>query len=331
VTVATKRSRPVWSRVSGAIALALALLPAASVLAQPAKPAPAAPASDARAAFDAAQKLYDEHKFDEAREQFMVAYRASQSPNARLMAARCLTALDRLAEAYEEMAATSREATARAEQDPKYVPTRDAAATQLAMLERRIGKLTVVVTDFVAGTEVKVNGAPLAIDALGHAVAVTPGPVTVEVRAPGAEPIVREASIGAAEAQTITIALARPVAPVIIVAPPAPVVPPARINAVRAAGIAVGGFGVVGMAVFAGAGLSANAKFAELQRACGNTRCTDPAQGSTVDAGRTLDTVANIAVTAGAVGLLGGALMIAFGGPKKAPVAATSRGISLSF
>ncbi len=99
----------------------------------------------------------------------------------------------------------------------------------------------------------------------------------------------------------------------------------------RAAGIAVGGFGVLGMAVFAGAGVSANAKFSELQRACGTMRCTNPVYGSTVDAGRTLDTVANVALTAGLVGLVGGGLMIAFGGTRSAPVTATERGFAVAF
>jgi hypothetical protein len=245
------------------------------------------------------------------------------------MAARCLNGLGHVAEAYEEMAATSREATARAEQDTRYVPTRDAAATELALLERRVGKVTVVVAGILPGTVVTLNGAPLAPERVGVAVAVVPGKVVVEVRPPEGAPVVREASIAAAESQTITFSLFKRPEPVVIVAAPPP--PPARVGGVRAAGLAVAGIGAIGMAVFAGAGLSADGKFSDLKRACGNMRCTDPAYAGTVDSGKTLDTVANVALTAGIVGLVGGGLMIIFGGPRKAPVAATASGLVLGF
>src|SRR5262249_49293710 len=73
---------------------------------------------------------------------------------------------------------------------------------------------------------VTLNGAPLGIERLGFAVAVIPGKVTVQVRPPEGEPVVREASIGPAESQTITISLLKRPEPVVIVAPPPPPPPP---------------------------------------------------------------------------------------------------------
>jgi len=327
--------RSFWRRVACIDgALVLALLPVAPAFAQPAPPSPAttvAGAGDARAAFDSAQKLFDAGRLAEARELFSKAYQVSGSPNARLMAARCLTALGRVSEAYDEMAATSREATARAETDPKYVPTRDAAATELALLERRVGKLTVIVADLVRGTEVTLNGTRLAPERIGSAVAVAPGQVIVEVRPPDGPTVRREVTVAAAESQTLTLGLAqRPQAPVVVAAAPPPASAPG-VGVVRVGGFAAAGVGAVGMVVFAAAGIASNLKFSNLQQACGGVRCTDPAYASTVDAGKTLDTVANAALTAGLVGLVSGGLMIAFGGPKKAPVAATGRGLALTF
>lgn len=309
-------------RAPAVVAFTLALLSTGAALAQ------SAPADEARAAFDSAQKLFDEGKLEEARALFDKAYRASGSPNARLMAARCLSALDRVAEAYEEMAATSREATADAEKDPRYVPTRDAAATELALLERRVAKVTVVITDFTIGTVVTLNGAPLAVERLGFAVAVAPGKVTVQVRPPADAVIVREATLAATESQTITITRARRPAPVVtlLLPPPAP-----WLDRVRAAGFVTAGFGAIGMAVFAGAGATSNAKFADLQRACGATRCTDPSYAGTVDTGKALDTTANVALAAGLAGLVGGGLMILLGGSRRAPVTSTTRGLSVAF
>ncbi len=304
--------------------------PAQSADVPPGLPPGMPPGMDARSAFEAAQKLFDAGKLEEAGDLFRAAYRASGSPNARLMAARCLTALGRLTEAYDEMAATSRDATARAESNPNYVPTRDAAATELALLERRVGKITVIVAEAGPGTSVTLNGAPLAMERLGLPVAVAPGKIVVELRSPSGSKVTRETIVAAAESRTLTLALAaRPQAPIVIMAPPPP--PPPGIGVVRIGGIAAAGVGAIGMGVFAAAGVSSNAKFANLQQACGGVRCTDPAYASTVDAGKTLDTVANAALTAGLVGLVAGGLMIALGGPKKAPVTTTAGGVALSF
>ncbi len=308
-----------------ALAAALVLGHAVTAFAQTPPTPPAAAAIDARAAFDSAQKLFDEGKLEEARALFRQAYEASGSPNARLMAARCLTSLGHLAEAYDEMAATSRDATARAESDPRYVPTRDAAATELALLERKVGKLTVIVVNLVPGTVVTLAGAPLAPERLGFAVPVAPGTVTVVVRPPGGPPLERSAAVVAGESRTLTFAPPRPAGPVVIVAPAPP--PPRGIGVVRTGGIAVAGAGVIGMVVFVGAGVASNQKFSNLEKSCGYVRCTDPADASTVASGKTLDTVANAALTVGLVGLVAGGVMIAFGGPQKAATTAMARGV----
>ena len=82
-----------------------------------------------------AQKLFDKGSYADALVAFRQAYNVSSSPNARLMVGHCLVALGRRAEAYEEMTATMREAAKKAETESKYGPTRDTAATQLALLE----------------------------------------------------------------------------------------------------------------------------------------------------------------------------------------------------
>jgi hypothetical protein len=77
------------------------------------------------------------------------------------------------------------------------------------------------------------------------------------------------------------------------------------------------------MGAFAGAGLAAKSKFNSVEAACGGVRCTDPKYGSVIDSGKTLQTIANMSLGVGAAGLVGGALMIAFGGASKAPVPAS--------
>jgi thioredoxin-like negative regulator of GroEL len=152
-------------KAMGATALAIFLL-AGPAFAQQA---------DAKAEFDAGQKLFDGGRQADALPHFRAAFEASKSPNARLMVARCLVALGKTAEAYEEMATTTREATARAEADPKYVRTRDSAAAEMAMLERRVGKLVVALADPGVGAAVTLDGAPL-----GPSASASPSPCSPE-------------------------------------------------------------------------------------------------------------------------------------------------------
>ncbi len=91
---------------------------------------------------------------------------------------------------------------------------------------------------------------------------------------------------------------------------------------VRIAGFVIAGLGVAGMGAFAGAGLAAKSKFSTVETECGNARCTDSKYGDVIDSGKTLQTIANVGLGVGIAGLVGGALMIAVGGPSKAPLPA---------
>jgi hypothetical protein len=240
------------------------------------------------------------------------------------MIARCLVALGKRAEAYEEMAATTREATAKAESDPKYEPTRDAAAAELAVLERRIGKVVIALTEAGGGASVTLNGAPLAPGRLGVPMAVEPGELVVEASRPGEAKARREISIGAGETKTVTLSFSKsPVEAAPLESPPAPVPPSApsesRGGGVRIAGFVTFGVGLAGAAVFGvGAALS-RSKYATLEEECGTKRCTDPKYIDVVDSGKRLTLVANVGLIAGIAGIVGGGLMIAFGGPTKSP------------
>lgn len=306
-----------WRKAIGAIAVAIVFLAE-----------PAFAEGDAKVEFADGQKLFDAGRQADALPHFRKALTASKSPNARLMVARCLVALGKTAEAYEEMATTTREATARAEADPKYAPTRDAAAAEMAMLERRIGKLVVALAEPGAGATVTLDGAPLAAERLGVPVAVQPGTLKIEASRAGDAPVRREITIGAGETKTVAIAFksaaaaAAAVPPVtaLPITPPAPAKPQG--GGVRIAGFFVAGLGVAGMGAFAGAGLAAKGKFSSVETECGGVRCTDPKYGSVIDSGKTLTTIANAGLGVGIAGLVGGALMIALGGPSKAPLPA---------
>jgi tetratricopeptide repeat protein len=309
-----------WRKGIGAIATAI-IFTASPAFAQ------ADAKTDAKAEFDAGQKLFDAGRQADALPHFRTAFAGSKSPNARLMVARCLVALGKTAEAYEEMATTTREATTRAETDPKYARTRDAAAAEMAVLERRIGKLVVALADPGAGAIVTLDGAPLGAERLGVPVAVQPGTMTIEATHTGDNPVRREITVGAGETRTVAIAFtsaaatAAPIAALPITT--TPVEAPSHGGGVRIAGFIVAGLGVAGIGTFAGAGLAAKGKFSSVETECGGARCTDPKYGSVIDSGKTLQTIANAGLGVGIAGVVGGALMIALGGPSKAPLPAT--------
>ncbi len=164
-----------------------------------------ATADDAAVTFEAGKKLYEAKSYAKALPLFQDAYATSKSPNAHFFVARSLRELGRTPEAYDEMAATVREATALANSDPKYVPTRDSAAAELALLEAKVGRVVVAVPE-EPGLEVLVNGKPVDPKKLSGVVAVTPGKVSVEARATGKATVQREDTVGAGQLKTISIA-----------------------------------------------------------------------------------------------------------------------------
>lgn len=175
-----------------------------AVLALAARPALA---DDSAATFQAAKKLYEAKSYDKALPLFQDAYAQSKSPNAHVYVARCLRELGRKAEAYDEMAVTVREATALAASDAKYEPTRDSAAAELALLEPQVGRVVIAIPD-EAGLEVLVNGKLLDPKKRSDVVAVIPGTVAIEARAPGKDTVRRDETVGAGQLKTVTLAFA---------------------------------------------------------------------------------------------------------------------------
>lgn len=277
-----------------------------------------------RGRFKAAQQLYDHGKFPEALSAFNEIVSVGKSPNARLYVARCLRELGKLTDAYNEMTLTLRDATERAEREPRYAQTREAAAAERAAIALKIGLLTIALTDRPAGLSITVGRDVIDPSRLGEAVPIAPGAVVVTVWAPGRQGVRRELSIGAGAAETLALNLPMAAKEVVKEETAPPDAPRAQTGGgVRTLGFVTAGLGVAGWGTFAVAGLLANSKYASVSGACGGARCTDPAYAEQIRAGRTLDTVANIGLVTGIAGVAGGALMILLGGPRDKQVIVT--------
>jgi hypothetical protein len=108
---------------------------------------------------------------------FRQALQNSGSPNARLYVARCLRELGRLPEAYDETRQVARDAAERSKVDKRFASTRAAAASDLAELERRVGRIVVVIPSAEPGLEVSLDGTRLTEQRLGESAPDSPIPV----------------------------------------------------------------------------------------------------------------------------------------------------------
>jgi hypothetical protein len=83
----------------------------------------------------------------------------------------------------------------------------------------------------------------------------------------------------------------------------------------RTAGYVAGGVGIVGLALFFIAGLSAKSAYDRLDEACGGSPCAGDSHQSDIDAGRMWQTAANIGLATGLVGVGTGVTLIVLGNP----------------
>jgi hypothetical protein len=101
-------------------------------------------------------------------------------------------------------------------------------------------------------------------------------------------------------------------------------------SGVRTVGYVAGGVGLVGMALFAIAGLGAKNAYDKLDSECGQGPCTDEAHRSDIDAGRMFQTTANIGLAAGLTGLGVGATLLVLGSHSSVEKRGTSASVSPS-
>ncbi|MBW2453517.1 MAG: tetratricopeptide repeat protein [Deltaproteobacteria bacterium] len=271
----------------------------------------------AKRQFVKAQELHDSGDFGVALPLFETALETSGSPNARLYVARCLRELGRMPEAYNQMKRTLDEAASRAAQEPKYAPTRDAAATELAALEPLVARVTITVSEGQPA-EVVLNGKPLDPADLGQPRAVPPGTVTIEATGAGAKPLEQTLEVATGQSETVTLTLEPAAAPAPAPPPPAPDTGDEDfMTTMRWMGVGVAVLGVGGMVSFAVTGSMARGKLDQLEEDCGGVRCSDPALADVVDEGKMLQTIANVSLGVGIAGLVGGSALFLFGGPSE--------------
>ncbi len=301
------------------LALALLAVPLADRPAAAQAPAPSVATQTARgraqAAFAAARADYDAGRHAQALEGFRASYALVASPISHLYAARALVALGRHADAYAELDAVFHEANDAAVVDAKYDETRAAAEAELAEARRRVVLVSVTVADAPADATLDVAGREVPLGALSRPIPATPGTVVATLRAPG-RPDVNAWGNGVAgatlELRLAGRAAAQPTATATLAATqrPASATRAAHGTDVPTAAWIAGGIGAAGLSTFAVAGALARYRYDDLKRSCGGA--CPPERQSDVDAGRRDQTIANVGLVVGLVGVATSAAIFAF-------------------
>ena len=275
----------------------------------------------AQKTFHVGDELYDAKRFSEA----LTAYRASHeivaSPNSRLMMGRCLRELGRLSDAYAEFDLALSDAEAASAKEEKYRETARASREDLEALKLRVALLTLSVTNAAEGTKLSVAGQDVPLDSLEKPLVLAPGAIAIVATAPDRPELRRELQLEPGSASTLELDLSsgetqKKVAPA---PPPEPPPPPPKLVVkssqvpLRTWAYVAGGVGAAGLVTFGVFGMLNNSAFSDLEGSCPADHCT-PDRADDIDSGRSYQTIANIGLIVGAVGLGTGAVLFLMSG-----------------
>jgi hypothetical protein len=278
--------------------------------------------------FEAGDELYEAGRFAEAAEAFRGSYGIVASPNSRLMLARALQELGKLAEAYAEYDGVAGEGTAT---DGRYAEARHAAEAERDALRPKLAWVTIRLPDDVGPTRrVTLSEQVLAVETLGSPAPATPGSVRVEVELSDGSTLTRDLKLAAGQQQTVDFGKpeseeAPMLAPSVSETAPAP--PPAPAprgektgTGLRTASYVAAGVGAVGLAGFGVFALMNRSTYRTLDADCPSGDCP-PDRQSDIDAGQRYQLFANIGLGVAAAGVATGVVLFVLSRPseKSAP------------
>lgn len=302
--------RPIRSTSAGALLLAVALSapPTWAVGVSP-QNATAKQNKDASKSFQQAQRLYQDKKYADALKEFRASYDIVASPNTRLMIARVLRDSGKLADAYAELESTITDATKAGD---KYSQAASAAHEDLEALKARVGFVKVEVQPSGSGATVTIGSHAFDADAADKPVVVEPGKVTVVVTGSGGTEVKKDVDVAAGATETVSFDLTGKAVPTSKSEEPPSEQKPTETKVelgpntkLRTWAYVAGGVGAAGLITFGVFGILNNSKYHQLQDDCPGGNC--PAgRSNDIDSGRTYQTIANIGLVVGIVGVAAG-------------------------
>jgi len=268
-----------------------------------ATPEQSAEASDK---YRAGAEAFEAGRFDEALALFEKSYDVVASPNSHLMIARTLSKMNKNAEAFAAIESTIAEADLAASKSDKYKKTAQMARAEKDEMTKKVGFVIVSLPSTVT-----VGSETLKSPDLGRVV-VSPGKNDVVLRLPGGEETRTTVEVAAGDVKRVDLGI--PAAKDGAAPAPAPECPPARTVHTssgidqRTLAYVAGGVGVAGFATFAIFGVLNNKKYDDLEAQCPGGVCP-PSASSDAETGRTYQTLANVGLGVGIVGLATGAVL----------------------
>jgi hypothetical protein len=311
-----------------AAVLVLAVVHASPARADGVLPSAATPVQreQAQSRFARGKDLLAKKSYDAALVEFRASRDIVASPNARLEIARCLLAMGKLVEAYAELGRTTIEAKELQGEDNRYERAYDAAVAERAALQPKLGFVTLTIENASDGTKLTVGGEEVVRAAWTEPAPAVAGTTDVVVTTPGRAPVTRSVTLAAGASTSLAID-AQSGAP--IDAPPvaSSEAPPAAAGthgpSTRTWAYVAGGVGVVGLGTFALFGALAHSKYSQLETDCVNGACPSADAGA-ISGGKTDQTIANVGLVVGALGVAAGATLFVLSRKKSdaAPAAA---------
>ncbi len=294
----------------GASSLVLTVAPASFADGVPPDQATAVQREQAQSKFTKGRKLFQKKKYEEALQELRASHEIVSSPNTRLMIARCLQEMGRLVEAYAEFGRTAVEARELERADRRYAQAAESAELDRKDLETKLGFVVVDVRNPAPDSTLRVGGEEIKRAAWGVAAPAMPGDTEVVVETPGRPPVRKSVTLSAGQRAEMTIDAG--VLPPKPEPPPPP--PPEESNSMRTWAYVAGGIGVAGLATFAVAGLMANGTYSDLEDECGGP--CPPERQDDIDAGRRQQTIANVGLAVGVIGIGTGVALYLSSEPK---------------
>jgi hypothetical protein len=273
---------------------------------------------DADALFNAGRELMQQGRFLDACPKFAQSQRVLPAVGTALNLGLCLEKLGHTASA---VAAYRDAITMASALGPTEVKRITVARDRLLALEPRVVKMQIVVTEDVAGLEVKRDGLAFAKSQYGSTLAVDPIPHVIEATAPGRQPwrtTVVVSGDGALAVVTVPplAETPKPIAsPVPAIAPRSAELTTRDTHPVALTAV-LGGVGLVALTAGVVLALDARSKYDDADSLCDARGCA-PQAASLQDGARARGNVATVAFIAGGVALAGAAVVwFAFPGPR---------------
>jgi hypothetical protein len=325
-------------------ALSAALLASSASFAAGVSPIDATPAQKKQAMehFTAGKQAIEAKSWEKAVLELRASLDAVDSPNARLELSRSLRESGNLAEAYAEYGRVIESATALEAKEPRYTQTAEAATSERTELEPKLAFVVISAQNMPADAVLKVGGRSVPSAEWKAPIVVPAGAVDVVLLDAGGKELSRQtvaAAVGQKSAVSFDGSPPAPLPPAVPAKPdpddrpdfrpdqPAtPEVAPSGNAKLRTYSYIAGGVGAAGLLMFTIFGIMDNSTYSDLQSACPNNQCPATKQ-SEIDSGRTQQTLANVGLVVGAVGVAAGATLFVLSLSKPSTPSAPATGL----